>query len=191
MIPAVAECFQLMDLYEMLPNIREHSVMVGRVAGLIAKGAIEAGLPLSLELTVSGALLHDIAKTPTLNSDLRHDEVGRQICLRHGFDELADIVAEHVVLKNGVESGCCTEKEIVYYADKRVLHHEIVALGARLEYIIERYGNGDELMGERIRRNFQHAHQIEEQLFSSLHFAPHEVVDLVNGHALDLGGFRL
>jgi putative nucleotidyltransferase with HDIG domain len=191
MIPAIAECFQLMEQYEMLPNIREHSVMVGRVAGLIARGVIASGREVSLEMTVSAALLHDIAKTPTLGTDQRHDQLGRELCLHHGFDELADIVAEHVVLQNGVESGFCTEKEIVYYADKRVLHDEVVGLQMRLEYIIERYGNGDESMHERIRRNFKHAHQIEEQLFAELNFGPHEVGGLVNGHSLDLGSFSI
>ena len=162
----------------MLPNIREHSLMVGRVAGFIGRGLARAGRNLSLELIVSSALLHDIAKTPCLETELRHDKLGREICLRHGFDELAGIVAEHVVLKGGVPE-LCTEKEIVYYADKRVLHDEIVPLEARLAYILHRYDNGDQELHARIRRNFAQAHAVEEHLFAELDFSPTELGELV------------
>ncbi|MBA3003497.1 MAG: HD domain-containing protein [Desulfurivibrio sp.] len=164
----------------MLPNIREHSVMVGRVASLIGRGLARGGRNLSQELIVSGALLHDIAKTVSLETDLRHDELGRDICLRHGFVELADIVAEHVVLKNGVPVRCM-EKEVVYYADKRVLHDEVVGLDARLDYIIQRYGNEDTALHARIRQNFAQAHAIEERLFAGLDFSPEELGERLNG----------
>lgn len=164
----------------MLPNIRAHSLMVGRVAGLIGSGLARAGRSLSQELIVTGALLHDIAKTATLETELRHDELGREICLKHGLDELAEIVAEHVVLKKGVPERC-TEKEIVYYADKRVLHDEIVTLEARLDYIIHRYGNGDEKLHARIRHNFAQAHAIEARLFAELDFSPQELGERLRG----------
>jgi len=185
MIPSIAQCFQLMEQYAMLPNIREHSVMVGRVAGFIGRGLAQAGRDLSPELIVAGALLHDIAKTASLETELRHDELGREICLRHGLDELAEIVDEHVVLKNGVPDRC-TEKEIVYYADKRVLHDAVVTLEARLDYIIHRYGNGDEGLHVRIRQNFAQAHAIEERLFAELDFSPEEL-----GERLNRDGFLL
>ncbi|HIJ91130.1 MAG TPA: HDIG domain-containing protein [Deltaproteobacteria bacterium] len=171
----------------MLTNIREHSLMVGRVAGLIGQCLTRSGQPLCLELIVSGALLHDIAKTATLETELRHDELGREICLRHGLDELAEIVAEHVILKGGVPERC-TEKEIVYYADKRVLHDEVVGLDARLDYIIHRYGNGDEGLHARIRRNFAQAQAIEERLFAMLDFPPEELGERLRGETFLLKG---
>ena len=39
--------------------------------------------------------------------------------------------------------GIFTAREIIYYADKRVRHEEIVSLDDRLEYILEHYGLGD------------------------------------------------
>ena len=172
----------------MLPNIREHSLMVGRVAGILGQGLAQAGRGLSLELIVSSALLHDIAKTASLETDLRHDELGREICLRHGLDELAEIVAEHVVLKNWTPERC-TEKEIVYYADKRVLHDQVVGLDARLDYIIHRYGNGDEGLHARIRQNFAQAHAIEERLFAELDFSPAELGERLNREIFPLEAF--
>jgi putative nucleotidyltransferase with HDIG domain len=180
-IPSIAQCLALMEQYAMLPNIRAHSLMVGRVAGLLGQGLSRAGHGLSLELIVSSALLHDIAKTASLETELRHDELGREICLRHGFAELAEIVAEHVVLKGGVPAQCCTEKEIVYYADKRVLHDEVVTLEARLDYIIHRYGNGDKRLHAKIRENFAQAHAIEALLFAELDFPPEALGERLRG----------
>jgi hypothetical protein len=119
---------------------------------------------------------------------LRHDELGREICLRHGLDELAEIVAEHVVLKGGPPQ-CCREKEIVYYADKRVLHDQVVGLEARLDYIIHRYGNGDEVLHARIRRNFAQAHAVEERLFAELDFSPEDLEERLRGDLSPLEAF--
>lgn len=185
MIPTPAQCLLLMEEYGMLANIREHSLMVARVAGFLGRELVRGGWQLSLPLVVAGALLHDIAKTATLGTDLRHADLGREICERHGFFELAGIVAEHVVLKNGVPEQRCSEKEIVYYADKRVLHHEIVSLERRLAYILGRYGNGDGSLHARIRNNFSQAHGIEELLFRALSFAPGQVAELAADFPLE------
>ncbi|MCK5404400.1 MAG: HD domain-containing protein, partial [Desulfobulbaceae bacterium] len=51
-----------MSVHGMLENIRAHSIMVARIAELIAGGVKNAGHPISLELTLAAALLHDIGK---------------------------------------------------------------------------------------------------------------------------------
>lgn len=184
MIPPVEQCLAMMKSYGMLANIRAHSLMVGRVAGLIGTSLIQAGFDLSLELIVSGALLHDIAKTQALGAnELRHDELGRAICLAHGFDELAEIVGQHVMLQDGLPDRCA-EKEIVYYADKRVLHDLVVDLDARQAYVLERYSKGDQAMHQRIRDNFSQARLVEERLFCLLDFSPEAVAELVQQSVL-------
>ncbi len=84
------------------------------------------------EEVIAGALLHDIAKTLCIKTDCRHAEIGRQICVELGYPELSEIVAEHVVLKNFTADlyiqGIFGSKEIVYYADKRVRHDQVVSL---------------------------------------------------------------
>lgn len=191
MIPSVSECFLLMDKYEMLENIKEHSVMVARVAGFIVKEMHEAGKDISMDLTLAAALMHDIAKTSSLNSNEDHAQKGRELCLSHEFYEIADIVGEHVVLANGVPKSCCREKEIVYYADKRVLHDKVVSLDDRLEYILERYGNNDTHLHHLIKKNFTNCRLVEEKIFNILERQPDDVSDLVNGHLLILGNFQL
>ena len=181
MIPTVEQCYKLMDEYRMLDNIREHSLMVARVAGLITEGLRQAGQDVSMELSLAGALLHDIAKTQSLNNDSNHAYEGSRICVHHDFHEVADIVAEHVILKHGVPE-VCTEREIVYYADKRVRHDEIVSLDERLEYIIVRYGQSDEDLHRRIEQNFNNCRLVEQKVFCFLPFAPKDVAGRINGH---------
>ncbi len=95
-----------------------------------------------------------------------------EICLAHRYTELASIVGEHVILKNGMPAAGLSEKEIVYYADKRVTHDAIVSLDERRAYIIERYGNNDERRHRAIERNFVICQQIEARIFADLPISP-------------------
>jgi len=81
-------------------------------------------------------------------------------------------VEEHVRLKSWNVHGKHCEKEIVYYADKRVNHDKVVTLDERLTYILKRYGGNEEALHRRIRKNFQFCKQIEGKLFSRLTFSP-------------------
>lgn len=180
MTPTVRECFRLMDEYAMLDNIRAHSVLVGRVAERLACDLAGSGAAVRVEVAVAGALLHDIAKTQCLQSGNDHAAEGAAICRRHGFDELVEIVGEHVVLVNGVTADRCNEKEIVYYADKRVKHDQLVDLGERLQYILEHYGKNDPALCAAIRTNFGHCHQLERKLFACLDYEPNDLSMLVD-----------
>ena len=62
MIPSVEDCFLLMKKYGMLENIRAHSIVVAKISKFIAKKMKENGMNLSLEKTLAGALMHDIAE---------------------------------------------------------------------------------------------------------------------------------
>lgn len=165
-----------MSEYAMLDNIRAHSLMVARVSSALFQNLSERAeqkekLP-SRELVLAGALLHDIAKTPCLESRCDHAKKGRDICLELGYPEVAEVVREHVILtefsRTRYQKGIFYAKEIVYYADKRVRHDEIVSLEERLEYILDHYGNNDADRHRIIRENFAKCRQLESYLFSSL-----------------------
>ncbi len=179
MIPSAQQCFDLMAKYEMLENIKAHSIMVERIASLMARGLQEAGERLSLDLVTAGALMHDIAKTQSLKTKENHSAKGSEICLQNSLEELAEIVAEHVVLKDFSKDGPVLEKEIVYYADKRVNHDKIVSLEERLAYLIKQYGNGDETLIRRMGKNFDLCKQVESKLFAKLRFAPEDVAGMI------------
>lgn len=180
-----------MDEYAMLDNIRAHSLMVTRVAHVLLQGLTDArnknsNAPLpATDLVLAGALLHDIAKTQCLQSRCDHAKQGRDICLELGYPEVAEIVREHVILtefsSKRYGDGYFLAKELVYYADKRVRHEEIVSLEDRLEYILDRYGNNDLKRHTLIRENFTKCQQLETFIFLSTGMekdALQEAVDL-------------
>jgi uncharacterized protein len=186
MIPSVETCFELMDKYQMLENIKAHSIVVTKVAHLITVGLRNAGLDISLEKVVAGALLHDIGKTSSLGTGRDHSEIGRQICLENHLDETASIVAEHVRLKSYNLNGDYSEKEIVYYSDKRVNHDGIVSLEDRLEYILDRYGRNKEGICRAIRMNFELCKKVEKKLFKKLTFSPESLAHLAENEEIGL-----
>ncbi len=167
-----------MDKYRMLAHIKAHSVVVARVARMIARGLREVNPDISVSKTTVGALLHDIGKTPSINFGGDHAEIGKQICMENGFDEIVPIVAEHVMLKNYRLNGADSEKEVVFYADKRVNHDRIVTLKEREDYILKRYGRDHEELGQKIKINFRLCGQVEEKLFSKLKFSPESLMKM-------------
>lgn len=189
-IPDIAACAALMEQHGMLANIRAHSVMVARIAEVLVDGLrsnVSAELLPDRQLCISGALLHDIAKTPCLSSGENHAKAGAAICLEEGFPEIAEIVARHVVLPDFAperyEAGIFSACELVYYADKRVRHDSIVSLVERLDYIIDRYGDGDLRKHEGIQDNFRKCSLLENALFARLDFAPEQLAAQIEKQA--------
>jgi putative nucleotidyltransferase with HDIG domain len=178
-IPTVEQCFNLMEQHHMLPNIKDHSIMVARVAHILTNGLIKAGHELSFDKVIAGALLHDIGKTACLDNDDDHAARGYEICLTHNLESIADIVAEHVILRNYAPANGASEKEIVYYADKRVNHDQVVSLEDRLAYILERYGLNNEKRCLAIKKNYALCQGLEKNMFAELPFAPGDMVNLL------------
>ena len=180
-----------MDQYEMLDNIKEHSFTVARVAEKIVTElqipAENKAKPPDLDLVLAGALLHDIAKTKCLDGSCQHAEEGQFICVEHGYPEVGRIVRDHVFLSNHTPDtymqGSFPAREIVYYADKRVRHTEIVSLNQRLEYIVDHYARGSESFTRRIYENFQSCVELETYLFSFLPFSPEDLPEHVSPEA--------
>ena len=178
MIPTEKECHALMEQYQMLDNIREHSMVVAGVVRVISSALVHAGALVSVEKAVTGALLHDIGKTSCLKAGGDHAALGREICLEHKFNAIAEIVGQHVWLTDYSPEGQYSEREIVYYADKRVLHSSVVDLQVRLDDILRRYGRNNHALCQRIRQNFTVCRHVEQKLFNQLDFKPEDVAEL-------------
>lgn len=163
----------------MLENIRRHSIVVESVASIITGGLTEVGVPLSLEMVTAGALMHDIAKTICLSEGCDHALVGEEICLKNHLDEIADLVGEHIRLKYFEPEGAILEKEIIYYADKRVTHDRIVTLDERLLDLFLRYAGGNPALQKRMEENFRLCRKVEQKLFARLSFGPEDIAGLV------------
>jgi uncharacterized protein len=186
MIPTSDQCFDLMEKYGMLDNIRAHSIVVEQVASLIARCLRQAGEDIVLERVTAGALMHDIAKTMCLRTKEDHAIKGKEICVDHRFFEIADIVAEHIVLADYDPHHGIREKEIIYYADKRVNHDVVVSVEERLEYLLDHYGRNKESLCKLIRKNFSLCKEVEKKIFSRLTFHPEEVGVMIAQQATEM-----
>ncbi len=141
--PTYEDCLTLFSETGMLDNIREHSELVAKIAVAIAEN-LRDDCKVDVNAVRAGALLHDITKTRAITSGEHHDITGGEFVRRLGYDEIAEIVAEHVQLSSFDPEGPLLEKEIVHYADKRVTHSTIVSLKSRIEDLMVRYGKSDE-----------------------------------------------
>ena len=142
-IPSYDECLDLIARQGMLENIRDHSILVMKVARAIAE-SVRPGTPIDTGLVVAGALLHDITKTRSLVSHEPHDRTGEEFLRSIGMIAVGKVVGEHVEIEAFDPNGPLTESEIVHYADKRVKHAEIVPLLERIDDLILRYATSDE-----------------------------------------------
>jgi putative nucleotidyltransferase with HDIG domain len=136
--PLKKECMTLMETYEMLPNIRAHSLKVCEISLIIAEAINDAGGSIDCQLITAGALLHDITKTQCLKTHENHAKTGERLLCSLGYPKTAKIVAEHIIPEENC--GDLTPSEIVAYADKRVLHDSVVSLDTRFNYLEETYG---------------------------------------------------
>jgi uncharacterized protein len=120
------------------------------------------------DLVAAGALLHDIAKTRTLaTQEPRHDLIGAQMMRELGHEAIATIVQSHVVFNDFDPRGKLEEREIVFYADKRVKHDQIVSLDDRITDLVTRYGVNEQVI-HLIVDNKKLIAQIEQKIQSLL-----------------------
>jgi putative nucleotidyltransferase with HDIG domain len=171
-IPNRAECEELMARYSMLPNIVEHSLQVMRVS-LAVTDNLKDGVSVNRDLVIAAALLHDITKTRSLETKERHAYSGGTLLRELGFPSVAEIVEQHVIIHNLNLEGEIEGKEIVYYADKRVMHDTIVTIEERVNDLIKRYGN-------QILRNKEQVLAVERKIARfmkiDIHHAIQEIV---------------
>jgi len=162
-IPSETECFSLIQEYNMLPNIIEHSIQVKNVSLIIYDNLKEKD-SLNRDLIIASALLHDIAKTSSIiNRELRHDLKGGEILRKLGYDKIAEIIESHVIFSGFDPHGPVTEKEIIYYADKRVMHDQIVTIDSRIEDLVKRYGKTEKIR-EMIINNTKFVKSLESKI---------------------------
>ena len=158
----------------MLSHIVAHSEQVCRVALCLVDHMNHSATGLNRHLVQAAALLHDITKTRSFETGENHAATARELLTERGFPEVARIVGQHVHLDNQTPSQGVEEAQIVNYADKRVLHDEIVSLEKRMAYIVERYGR-EEAHRVRIMQLWDESRGLEAHLFRHVDFPPHEL----------------
>jgi len=187
-IPDIDRCLELMEQFGMWENIRHHCFLVARVAELLQQrltGGAQDTANMQRELVVAGGLLHDIAKSKCLEEGCLHAETGAAICGQLGYPEVAEIVANHVILSDfspdRYTRGEFNATELVFYADKRVKHDQLVSLDERLAYILEKYSHDNQRREALILQNFQACRTLERHLFTCLDLSPDDLGTLLAG----------
>ncbi|NTW16133.1 MAG: HDIG domain-containing protein [Syntrophaceae bacterium] len=177
-MPSREECDKLMVRHSMRPNIVAHSIQVMYVSLAITDN-LKNGVAINRDLVIAAALLHDITKTRSLETSERHDITGGKLLREMGFSSIAEIVEQHVVFQNLNPQGRLEEREIIYYADKRVTHDKIVTIEERVHYLIQRYGNTEEIRS-RIIQNKNLVLAIERKIAGFMNIDIHRAIDELN-----------
>jgi len=170
MLPSREQCLALLKKYRLQPHMVRHCLAVEKVAVFLAKKLQEAGEEIDVGLVSRGALLHDIDKPQTIDSETihRHGFLGKEILEAEVLPACGEIAVKHrlfcVLEENPFSSW---EEKIVYYADKRVRHDQIVSLDARFVYLLERYGKEKEVI-EKISSCKPFVEKVEREIFNKL-----------------------
>ncbi len=190
-IPTKDQCYQMICKMKMMDHIVVHSLQVCRVATFLTEHLNKQNNRLNLDLIRSAALLHDITKTRSFQTREDHALTGGEYLSDRGYPEIGDLIRQHVKLDKYSVAGSISEAEVLNYADKRVLHDEIVVLDRRLDYILERYAETP-AHRERINYLWQKTREMENKLFKDLSFVPDDITRLVshNGYALELQKYQ-
>ncbi len=140
-LPNDEECFALWDYYQMLDNIRTHSLLVADFATALAELACAKGFNVCVRSIRSSALLHDIAKTYTIDHGGSHAQIGASwVISATGNRNIAQGVAMHVHWPWDIPYDVCRLPFFVIYADKRIMHEKCVPLATRYDDLLIRYG---------------------------------------------------
>jgi putative nucleotidyltransferase with HDIG domain len=172
--PSNEECYRLFRQTGMLDNIVDHSRQVCRVATFLTDQLRKTDLILNRKLVAAGALLHDITKTRSFDTGEDHAKTGEKFVAGLGYREVGKIVGQHVALNSYFSTNTPDEAEIVNYADKRVLHDQIVSMDKRMEYILERYCQKPGY-SSRLERLWKASRKMEKRIFRYLSFLPEEL----------------
>lgn len=173
-IPSRAECEEIMVSYAMQPHIIKHSIQVMNVSLAIIDN-LKSGLSLDRDLVVAGALLHDITKTISLEKNENHAVSGGALLRELGFPSTAEVVEQHIRIVNFRFEEKLEEREVVYYADKRVRHDTIVTIEERMYDIIQRYATTDDIRRQIIRNKSQ-ALLVEQKIAGFTKYDLHQTI---------------
>jgi uncharacterized protein len=176
-IPGERACLELLVKYQTPQHIIQHCQRVWDVARVLGEALLQRTFEIDMPLLRASSLLHDIGKYPCiLDGQGYHDIRGEQILDAEGYPDVARIVGQHVVLRT--PSDPIREEHIVFYADKRVVHDEIVSLDQRFVYLRETYGKTRVAIST-LQVMKQDTMRLEREIFLHLDFRPDDVLGLV------------
>ena len=176
-IPDETACRALWTRYAMFSHIERHSECVAGMAEALARRAVETGAtrhPELVALSLAAGLLHDIAKSYTVQFGGSHAQIGASwVVDSTGNHKVAQAVYHHVEWRWPLPEDLVHPVFFVIYADKRARHDEMVSLDERYEDLLVRYGKSEHSRAA-IHRGLEHSKTIERVLSAQLEFPLHE-----------------
>jgi len=153
--------------------LRQHSRVVGRIAGLLAAASAAAGLDVDVDAVELAGYLHDIGKSPLLAGDGRpHEVLSALVLSAEGLPDLVEPARRHPVyaLADPVCGPRTLAERIVSLADRRG-GLTVVSLDER---IAEQSARAPEFAADRPRQ-LAAARAIEAGVFAPLPFRADEL----------------
>ncbi|MFN3406481.1 MAG: HD domain-containing protein [Caldimicrobium sp.] len=169
--------YNLLKKEEVPEHIIRHSEKVALISLLLGQMHNERNAHLDIKTLTLGALLHDIKKYASLKTGENHALAGYKLMQELGYPRIGEIIYAHIFLKAPKPNSPLCEEEIVFYADKRVMHDKIVSLKERFKDLRERYGRTLKAL---IRMSLleEMTLLLEKRLFKGLDISPDDFIKL-------------
>lgn len=164
---------RIFDRYRYPDWLRQHSRIVGRIAGLLAVASAEAGLAVDVGAVALAGYLHDVGKSPLLAGDPRPHEVRSALVLAaEGLPDLVEPARRHPIyaLTDPAAAPRTLAERIVALADRRG-GLAVVSLDER---VAEQAARAPEFAADRPAQ-LAAARALEAAVFAPLRFGPDEL----------------
>ncbi len=185
-------------------HVRDHCKKVTDVSLQIGKALVEKNILINLDMLNTAGLLHDMARVCDFTEldrtkfheevtddkwekwvDLRerfkgmhHADVACGALAEDGYNKTAELVRMHnsISILEEPEKLAYLEVAILFYADKRVKHNEVVSLAERFRDGSERHGKFDNLKTRTMFKEVEkRTYELENQLFSLIDLKPEDI----------------
>ncbi|MBU2524257.1 hypothetical protein KKG71_03615 [Patescibacteria group bacterium] len=191
---------KLLDVYGVPKNIREHASQVAKVTDFIADHLHRQNIPFNKKLGHAAASLHDLLRIcdiydwPPKNiqaskedlkiwehvrkkyKNVHHADAAYEILLNLGYKKIALIIKKHKFLSLVTPDAPETlEEKVVYYADKRVMHNQIVSLEERFADGEKRHAQAFNDSREEGRIAKKKTFELEKQIMNLAKLKPEEI----------------
>ncbi len=141
------ECMKMLQSQGTPNHVVAHCIAVSDVAKQIALSLNRKGFHLDVDLVEAAGLLHDMARTRE-----NHWDVAADFLLAQGHFREAEIIKVHMHHHFPENPLLSTETDMVCLADRLVLENQYVGLEKRMDYIIKKAGEHQDVI-IRIEKN--------------------------------------